>query len=418
MNNNTKTNGFFSWICTALIWLVFMYSSIIQQYIKISNAMLILGVGIMLFYFLSYTNEPFSIQSEVTIECRRFIPFMIYMLLVGIVFSPALSRHMSQWITSIEYMLIMIVIASKINRTGTESFQLMLLMESIVLAIVFFLNPVKHNNGRYALSMEMNPNGLGMSFCTGIWATLYYQSKKKVPLSLSFFLVGVFTYCIILSGSRKSIIAAGIIFILWFLFVFFPSTKEKRWGWGFVYLLFAAVIIIYIGNYLLDSYSNSTLYARMENLQYESTEGSRNMMYRIGWNMFKARPLFGYGFQGYSYYNGAYSHSTLVEIPVSGGIIGSILYFYTYFISIRKVIYLFRWSSNREDLREEKIQIKMLLILWMAYLFFCTCIIHIYQFGSFIVFGLIFGQTNYLERKVTGTSESSDVKVSGCKYIK
>ena len=121
---------------------------------------------------------------------------------------------------------------------------------------------------------------------------------------------------------------------------------------------------------------------------------------------------------GYSYYNGAYSHSTLIEIPVSGGIIGSFLYFYMYFISIRKTILLLRQTSNRKDMKVEYIQVKMLLILWSAYLFYCTCIIHVYQYGSAIVFGLIFGQTNYLESKLCGYPGLKEKTVSGCKYIK
>ena len=59
------------------------------------------------------------------------------------------------------------------------------------------------------------------------------------------------------------------------------------------------------------------------------------------------------------------------------------------------------------------------LILWVAMLFYCSCIIHPYQFDSYFVFGIIFGQSAYIEKKIlTQQVDYNKMQDRRCKWIK
>ncbi len=418
MNHSDKSFTFRE-ACVAMVWITAFYSSIIQQKIvAIPYAMLMLGVATLLMFILSHIEHGFDILSVFTDETSILLFFMAYMLIFGSIFSVDLSAHLSQWVTCLEYMFLSIVISSMIKESGTETYQVLLLIQAIALAVVFLISPVYYGGQRYSISLTMNPNGLGMGLAAGIWSTLYHQQKKKVSLILSFLLIGLFVYCIFLTGSRKALIASAITIVLWVAFCFFPSLKEQEQHSAFISAVIIVILIVLAWRAFSVLYSGSMIADRMGKLLYETTEGNRSDMYRAGFNMLKSNPLFGLGFQGFKHEYGFYSHATLVEIPVSSGIIGSIIYFAVYFVSIRKTWRLYRLTKGISELASEHAKIRMIMVLWAVMLFYTTCIIHQYQFDSFIIFGIIFGETAYIENHLPETISVPENKKVGCKYIK
>lgn len=407
-------------LCIVMIWSISIYSAIIQNlFFEIPYGMLIFGVAILLFYYLTNSNKPFIFREEITEENIQLLWFMAYSLIAGLLFSPEKSSHLSQWITCLEYLFIQIVIASLIQSSGTDTFHTLLVAESIILAVMFIRNPVNYqNSGRYSLSADINPNGLGLGFVAGIWAILYKYQKKKVPLILTGVLVALFGYCIMLTGSRKSLIGAGIIIILWVFFCFIPSLKEQGTKRGVMTFLIMIVLGTIITRGFINMYADATIATRMDNLFYEASEGNRSDMYRDGFELIKRNPIFGIGFKGFQYYFGSYSHATLIEIPVSGGILGAIIYFTAYYISLKKIIYIYRKSKADKKLEPEQTRIKMIIILWVAMAFYTICIIHPYQFDSCILFGIIFGEASYIESKLKADKTETIMKKVGSKYIK
>ena len=405
--NNNETDIFFRNVCIVMIWCIAVYSSIIQNiYFKIQNGMLIFGSVILVSYILA--NRGMVDFSEfLTDENRYMLYFMVYILLVGFIFSPYKNNHISQWIRCMEYLFIQIVIASTIKRSGTNTIHSLLLVESMVLAIAFLRSPVDYlNSGRYSISNDVNPNGLGMGFAAGIWAVLYRQQKSKLPIVLIVAIIALFGYCILLTGSRKSLIAAGLTIVLWFFFCFLPSLKGRGFILGMATFLVFLFLTIIIGREFLSLYADSKIAARMENLLYEVSEGGRSNMYREGYELLKTNPLFGIGFQGFAYYFGGYSHATLVEVPVSGGIIGAIIYFSMYYISFKRQVQVYRKTKGVQEMSSEHKRIKMVLILFVMVVFYTTCIIHPYQFDSYILFGIIFGETAYLESRLNEKTDA------------
>ena len=405
--------------CITMIWLAVFYSSVIQYVTReIPNGMLILGVAILLFYYLYKSDKPFRFREELTEESIWMILFMAYMFSIGTLFSISRASHLSQAVNTLQYLFVMVIMASLIKENGTESFHILLLVKALVLAVILILRPVYYEADRYSISKELNPNGLGMAYATGIWAACYMQQKKKFSLVLVAAIIALLGFCIFRTGSRKSLIAAGLTIALWLIFCFLPSIKDKS-GLSSIFSLLAMIVLAaVIWRASTGLYSESTISNRMDQLLYETTEGNRSQMYRAGLEMLKSNPLFGIGFGGFALLYGLYSHATVIEIPVSCGIAGALIYFYTYFISIRKTYRIYRRTKGIKEYKKENLQIKMIFVLWAAILFYCTCIIHPYQFDSFIMFGVIFGETSYIERKLLSESTQHSPETFRSKYIR
>ncbi len=411
---------FFRKACIAIVWITVLYSQIIQyKFFMVSNGMLILGVFILTTYILAHTGEPFSVNGMIPKESIWMLAFMIYMLPLGWITSPNTSGHITQWIMIVEYLFVMIIISSLIMYSDTKSFHLLLLITAFSIIVLLLSNPVSYNGTeRYSISAEVNPNGLGMAFTAGIWSTVYFTQKRKIPLPIMAGIVTLFCYGIIKTGSRKALIAAGIILFLWVATCYIPQLVKSQSPWKPIVLFASILVLIMVVVAFISYYSGSDMAARMDGLDSETKRAS---MYSSGWKLFKQSPLFGMGFQSFEYYFGIYSHATIVEVPVSAGICGSIIYFATYYISLKRSISLYKYSK-KNSMIEAKEEIKLLLILWMAMLFYCTCIIHPYQFDSFIVFGIIFGETAAIEKKLLQQADSFSNKDQiwkrQCKYIR
>lgn len=421
-----RTNGALFHVCCALIWLMFTYSTIIQyKYTTISNAMLILGALILGCFLLLSNGQELSITSLFSAECGWMLTYMAYMLVFGTIFSSKQDYHLSQWLTAFEYLFIMLVMVNLIGRTGTNTFQALLLFTSIPLGIILLTQPVLYTTGRYSISEDLNPNYIGMCFSAGIWALLYFQQKSRIPLLALFPTVAFFVYCILQTGSRKALIAAGIELIMWLLFCFYPHIRNDAAWKRVLSLLLCTVLSYYALRLFITEYSTSSIAQRMSNLQAEASEGERSELYQIGWRLFKSNPFFGSGYSGFISIRGEHSHATFIEIPVSGGIFGSLVYFAAYIVSIRNCWQIYVVCRRDASLQTELVEIKMILVLWAVMLFYCTCIIHPHQFLSYLSFGIIFGKTVYLkcvisQKQLTGKqSEMRNRNFNGkSKYIK
>lgn len=407
-------------LSVVFVWAIVVYSLIIQsKYFTVNNGILILGILMLAAFLFAQGDKGIAFNRIFTTESMWMLAFMIYMLPVGFIFAPSSGSHMAQWVTSFEYLIMMIVISSLIMNSGMEAFHLLILTVAIILLILLLQSPVIYRGtDRYTIAADVNPNGLGMIFTLGIWALLYYQ-QKKIPLVIALGIIAGLFYGIILTGSRKALIAAGIIMLFWFFLCFLPNVKNGNSQWKPVVLISSILLIVLLGMLFFKLYSGSDMASRMGNLESETASGNRTDMYINGWKLFLDNPLFGFGFQGFRYYNGYYSHATLVEVPVSSGIVGCILYYASYCVSISKVFSIFRFCKNNKEFTEEYRTTKMLLVMWAPMLFYCTCVIHPYQLDSYVVFGIIFGQTAYINNKITVYLEGkNDIKVGKCKWIR
>jgi hypothetical protein len=117
IGGNTDNIGFSLKIAEAAIWLMVIYSSIIQpKFIQIPNTLVILGIFMVLFLLGGLKTSELSIKKLLTTEARLMLIFLLYMTLFGSIVSPNIDMHFSQLITTAEYTALMcgiIIIISK-----------------------------------------------------------------------------------------------------------------------------------------------------------------------------------------------------------------------------------------------------------------------------------------------------------------
>lgn len=192
-----------------------------------------------------------------------------------------------------------------------------------------------------------NANDIGLKFCAGFTLALYFMLKKENKIisrliyalcALAFMVLSLFT------GSRKVVIMLVIILFL----VFWLRAKRHR-ILVFMVLVISSVLFIVLIMKIPALYD--VLGKRMESL-FEGLLGNsggssfdtRADMIALGWEWFKQRPIFGYGLSNYSVMYLAetgwstYSHNNFIEILVSGGLVGFIIYYSVYIYLFIKLI--------------------------------------------------------------------------------
>lgn len=399
-------------------FIIFTFYTLFYQYKVQEIPFGVLGTGALLLgtavYF--YIAEGKRNKSVFPREVTYLLLFMLAALLFGIVTSPQSSYHMNRWVTSFEYFCVMAALVLMTDHIEyLEKLAFYFSIFSLFCAVVLMISPVQYRdtavvmNIRYSLSTSLNPNTLGTYFMLGTWCTLFLVSINKKHGFFSCIYILVMLYAIILTGSRKHIISFLIVVIMWSFLVFYHANRRNS-----LKIIGAFVLSIIVGYFfIVKIYDNSTMALRMDNLFdiiTNKTESSRINMYEYGWNLIKKHPFIGIGFDGFSYYYGGYSHATLVEMPVSTGIIGSILYFGIYLYSIMKTIKLIRMTNHNSKLQRANMLLRNAFVLWSAMLFLTTGVIHAYLLISYISFGFIFSAIKNAENEIKDNQKNFEMK--------
>lgn len=200
--------------------------------------------------------------------------------------------------------------------------------------IVFELPNILSGSTRIGDSASGNVNSVAISLCyfsiVIFYSILFENRRRLIPLLLVTF------GFVLLTGSKKGLL--GIVCVLGLL-----SICRYKWR---VYKYAVPVVVLVVVGYLLShsDYMYNILGRRLDvfyhTLTGENTAGStaqRIGMYEIGWLYFKQAPLFGNGL-GYFAQNSVYqtySHNNYIELLVSCGLCGFLLY-YSFFVLLLK----------------------------------------------------------------------------------
>ncbi len=183
-----------------------------------------------------------------------------------------------------------------------------------------------------------NANDIGIKMSIGAVLSLYFMTKGKGLKSLACFVATLlFLFVILMTGSRTALL---IIAISIFMFFWLKAQKHKT----IIFIVMVVVFALGIVLILKVPFLYDIIGSRVENIIKELMgqavgEGSfnaRQNMIELGLDWFKQRPLFGYGLNnfgklyaeevGYS----TYSHNNFIEMLISGGIVGFIIYYLAY----------------------------------------------------------------------------------------
>ena len=151
----------------------------------------------------------------------------------------------------------------------------------------------------------------------------------------------------LLTGSKKS-----LIFII-FSFIIFTVIKYRfklhRYIIPFLLIMIMLFLVFYIdlfyniiGKRIIDFIG--TLGFNIDGAKYSNSTTLRLLMYKKGIEAFKTKPIFGGGWFYFSNYAGieTYSHSNYIELLVTYGITGFLLYYSMFFYILLKLLKLIK----------------------------------------------------------------------------
>lgn len=229
---------------------------------------------------------------------------------------------------------------------------------------------------------NISTNDIGSIMSFGCFAVLFAFGLKehkgfiKTIIKIGYIVAAVSV--IFIAGSRKSILAIIILFVLIFLFCSRDFFKNLSVAWLIVVTLLLIISAFLVYQYLVPMVEDTNLYVRVFGRRAESaaeSDASRIGLYVTALEDFASHPLFGLGFSGYNEIHKNYTHSTYVEPLACSGIIG-FLYLAPYVMILVKQIKLIR--LNKSNI-EERIWQKELMAFYISFLFVGIGIPYMYK---------------------------------------
>jgi len=186
-----------------------------------------------------------------------------------------------------------------------------------------------------------------MGFYTFIIFLLQKIGKPNniIKYLLIFSSLGLVFFEIINTGSRK-----GIFFtILIIIFYYFSSIRKIGNLNKVIYFIIGLFILSQFALYTINS---PYFYRFFESFYYNDvslTDLHRYALAQDGIRLFYERPIFGWGADGFRYFNNVdftYSHMNFLELLVNYGIIGFILFYSMYFVIFKNFKLLILMKKN------------------------------------------------------------------------
>lgn len=193
-----------------------------------------------------------------------------------------------------------------------------------------------------------NANSYGL---ITIYFTLLIWPVFKRSVFLKTILLLFVSMAVYFSGSRKVLLAAGIVLLL--NLIFRSKIKIKKIKLKHIFLLLTvSIFIIYMGYLFINgdisfkSFELDSL-SRLITLE-DSSFNTRESMITIGVHLFQSKPILGYGIDNFRFISpfGTYSHNNYIELLISIGVIG-LLFYYRIYYKIIKLSYQKRKKNNQ-----------------------------------------------------------------------
>ncbi|ELC8345398.1 O-antigen ligase family protein [Clostridium perfringens] len=286
----------------------------------------------------------------------------VYAFFTGLIISRDKSWFISMMITYFAFALVCFDCAYISNyEKSTEWILNSFKISSILCAVqtIFFGVEYPTEVMVRTMSKENNPHTLGLVMVLGIFA---FTSKKKYidnGIFKTIIAILIFLYVIILSGSRKSLICASIIILMWVLFLLKANNTSKTKK---ILMILAIAIMFGIGVfYINEFFFKSSIYERL--LIIGSAANTRSELFKTAIEYWKESPLVGIGFAQYQIWSPLkiYSHSAYAEILSCTGVIGFSIFFGTMLKYTIRII-----KCNIRCTTEQKYDFRIVLIMFIT----------------------------------------------------
>lgn len=252
------------------------------------------------------------------------------------------------------------IINSMKFESGFKCIRLSTIFSGVMIAIMLFNNSA--GGGRVSASDKINENVVAATLLVSVFMSVYEleKRKKKIYRIIILFCIGIMSFASVLTGTRK-IFLAIVAFICLYLFITKFINHDRKMNLRKLSVIIIGITFLYFFvSYAMDSIIGE----RFLSTGYEGDK-MRQFFYLTAFNMFKEKPLFGFGWGGFTAKVGMYSHSTYGELLANTGCIGIVLFFVYVFSIIVKIYRKIRYVSktNNENYNVYKIALLSFLIL-------------------------------------------------------
>lgn len=399
MKEKVTVNRISTGVCKLLVLVFLLYITWIKEIFG-NIAILLYGTAILLtaIVVIKCINRRMPLNGMPGILVA-FFAFAAYSFVTGLFTAKSISLLISSLVTFTAFSVVCFDIWVISEEEGSIDWVLRILeICAVVCAAQVIFRGEDYRNGILVRSMTSttNPNVLGQVMLCGLVSVVATElrdlRKRFFPRMV---LVLVFSYAIILSGSRKSFLAAVLLIALWvgaFLKTADRQSTAKDLKIAAILLAGAIVVIVFLCRYM----PSTAIFARMQSMFRLRADQARIQMYKEAAAFWKTSPIFGIGFNQFrlrSVY-GTYSHSSYAEILACGGIVGVLIFFLPFVRAGRKLLQ-FRRLKNAD--RETKYTWLMCITVLAMELFLGLGQIFVYDMPHLLLLTLVFYKEERLE---------------------
>lgn len=252
------------------------------------------------------------------------------------------------------------------SKFSFKTFAYTYIISAVVLVVLLYFKGMLSGTESDRLGQELMGNANSFAWMMmiatmfGIWVLIYESGKdsfKHRLLKEYFWIVKVAVavgivlclYALILSGGRKYFVLPFA--FLYFLLIFKKDKNGKTHFWLYTLIAIVMVVILYILIMNVEPLYNA-IGKRIERFlqgllgtgNYDGSSSVRATMREYAISMWLQKPIFGYGFDSFKYYNVDvtghfyYSHCNYTELLFCGGIVLFIVYYGFIFYILKKAI--------------------------------------------------------------------------------
>ena len=221
-----------------------------------------------------------------------------------------------------------------------------------------------------------NENLFGMTFAWSALVAFYYYLKNKKMLHLV--CIVVFAFFAFSSGSKKAslMIPFGIIGMCTLKYGI-----RKMWKTILISVVSIGVFLLIIRQPMF-----SNVYERLSSFfsrDYNVSDATRAKMIEVGLQLFRQRPILGYGIGNYTRISGmgGYSHNNYIEVLVSTGLLGFALYYIPYI----RALY---WGFKEKVMNGDNMKTLLLVFAFLS-IVFGYGMVQIYDKNCWLMYAVI-----------------------------
>lgn len=325
-----------------------------------------------------------------------WVLFGLYSLLTGLVVATDRTILISALVTFFSFLIVIACISFVAYGEGQLDWLLKQIAAiSIVCALYTLFRGFDYYNGVIVRTMGPgnNPNTLGVQMVFGTFCLLYISRPILKALLRNAAPIALFAYVIVLTGSKKALLAEAVLIFIWVIALFkgmknAESVDGRLCAYGILVLCVGAIAF-----YFAKYYINTASFARMQTLNTSGSTATRTDMYREAFLLFKRNPIFGIGYSQFRVVSsfGTYSHSTYAELIADTGAVGTLIFIYPILLTGKKLLVKVPSSVRYRQIT--------LISLYIVEIFLGAANIFFYDFTHLLIWTVVFFETGRFVRK-------------------